>query len=223
MNVLTSRLGSASGALGAGLLFAGLTRINAATSSLSPDSAGSTIASNYLVHRDDIRLGVTIALAGAFLTFWFLGYLRQVVRGDRDEGRWLADVAFGGGLVGLAAILVHLAVLVAATNGSILIAPETARTLFIVGWEYGGIAAPAFGAFVGATSIAIIRYALVPGFMRLVAWVGLLLAAALGFSGFLGGVFVVLTLPWLAITSLAFLVPTWRRGGRLAVVVRPHH
>jgi hypothetical protein len=210
---LTSRVGPAAGALGSALLFAGLMIANAATETMSIADSPATIAGDYAAHREDIRLGVALALAGVFLVIWFLGFLhRRVDASDHDRGR-LGAVVAAGGAIGLAAVLVHLGILVAATNEEIAAAPETARTFLILGWEYGGVLAPAFGAFVGATSLALVRGAHVPALARGIGWLGLPLALVLALSGFLGGFFVVLALLWQLVLALAFvLVPGSRRG-----------
>ena len=179
---------------------------NRATETMSIADAPATIADDYALHRDDIRLGVTLALAGVFFAVWFLGYLRQRVGAAEAERGWLGSVLLGSGTIGLAGILVYLGILIAATNESIATAQETARTLLIISWEYGGILSPAYGAFVGATSLAVLRYRLLPRLLRPLGWLGLPLAVALAVSGFLGGFFVVLALLWQLLLAAAFVV-----------------
>jgi hypothetical protein len=214
---LTSRAGAASGVLGTGLIFTGLMITNGATESTSVADAPATIAASFLAHRGEIRLGVTLALAGVFLAIWFLAHVRQRLRAA-DPGGLLATVAFGGGVIGFGGLLAYLAVLVAATNESIAAAPESARSLLILNWEFGGVIAPAYGALVGAVSLAVLRHRLLPWPARSLAVVGLPLALALALSGFLGGFLVVLALVWLFGLSVAFLLPqpaaASRRAGR---------
>jgi len=201
---LANRLGAVAGALGTALLFVGLMLTNGATDSTSPTDTPASIAANYLTNRDEIRLGTTFALVGVFLAICFLGYLRERVRNAEGQRGWLGSVAFGGGVISVSAIVVYLAVLVAATNASIANAPETARTLLIISWEFAGVLAPAFGALVGATSVVLIRHVRLPKVARPIAWLGLPLAGALAISGFLGGFLVVLGLLWLFVVSVAF-------------------
>lgn len=204
MNVaLSHRIGAASGAVGTALMFAGLTRITSALVGVSPLDSGDTIAAHYAAHTDEIRRGVTLALGGVFLTIWFLADLRRRVHASEGDHGWLGSAAFGGGLVGLGGVVLYLAMLVAATNSSIGAAPEAARTLLIVGWEYGGMLAPFFAALVGATSLAIIRYSMLPWLTRPVAWFGVVLAVALVMPGFFGGFLVVLSIAWLFAVSVS--------------------
>ena len=206
---LTSRLGPAAGAIGSALLFAGLMVANAATETMSSADSPATIAGDYAAHRGDIRLGVALALAGVFLAIWFLGFLHRLVDAGQDGRGRLGPVVSAGGAIGLAAVLVYLGILVAATNEAITSAPETARTFLILSWEYGGILSPAYGAFVGATSLALIRCARLPALARGIGWLGVPLALVLALSGF----FVVLALLWqLALALAFFLVPGPRRA-----------
>ena len=210
---LTSRLGPAAGAIGSALLFAGLMIANAATERMSIADSPATIAGDYAAHRDDIRLGVSLALAGVFLAIWFLGFLHRRVDAGEDERGRLGPVVSAGGAIGLAAVLVYLGILVAATNEAIATAPETARTFLLLSWEYGGVLAPAYAAFVGATSLALVRGAHVSAVARGIGWLGVPLALVLALSGFLGGFFVVLALLWQLALALAFvLVPGPRRA-----------
>ena len=218
---ITSRLGPASGAIGSSLIFVGLMITNRATETMSIAAAPATIADNYALHRDEIRLGVALALIGVFFAVWFLGYLRQRVGAAEVEGGWLGSVLLAAGVLGLACVLVYLGILIAATNESIAAAPETARTLLVLSWEYGGILSPAFGAFVGATSLALLRYRLLPWIGRPLAWIGVPLSLALALSGFLGGFLAVLALLWqlaLAAALLAGFAPraVAVREGRVA-------
>jgi len=202
---ITARLGAASGAVGSALIFVGLMMTNGATEALSIADAPQTIAAHYASQRDDIRLGVALALTGVFFALWFLGDLHRRIRAAEANGGWVGSVVLAGGAVGLAGVLVYLSILIAATNETIASAPETARTFLVVSWEYGGILSPAYGAFVGATSLAIVRYSLLPKLARALGWLGLPLALALAVSGFLGGFFVVLALLWQLAVAVAFL------------------
>ncbi len=215
MNVARShRIGAASGAVGTALMFGGLTTITSALVGVSPVDSGDTIAAHYAAHADEIRRGVTLALGCVFLVIWFLAYLRRRVRASEGEHGWLGSVLFGGGLLGLGGVVLYLATLVAATNSSIVAAPEAARTLLILGWEYGGVLAPFFAALVGATSLAIIRYSMLPWLTRPVAWIGGLLAVALATPGFFRGFLVVLSIAWLCAVSVSLALA---RPPRIAV------
>ena len=194
---ITDRLAAASGALGTALVFAGLVLANTATAEISNSDPAASIAYAFDTNRTEIRRGVTLALGGVFLVLWYLGWLRGRVRTAEGKDGWLGAVLFGGGLVGVAGIVGYLGALVAATNSTIISAPESAQTLLLATWELGGLIGPAFGALVGAASLASIRYRLLPQFAQPLAWLGLPLALGLGLSGFLGGALVMLALVWL--------------------------
>lgn len=213
---LTDRLAALSGAVGSALVFGGLTTANAAIATIGNEDPAESIAYAFDTNRDDVRLGVTLALAGVFFVIWFLGWLHGRVR-VAEGSSWLSAVVLGGGVIGVAGILGYAGALVAATNSAILAAPETARTLLIVTWELGGILGPAFGALVGATSVACIRHDLLPRLGAPVAWLGVPLALALGLSGFPGGFLVVLALAWLFLLALCLLAtPAAAPAARLA-------
>lgn len=64
-----------------------------------------------------------------------------------------------GGVVALAPVAFHAAIIIAATNTLIESLPDAAQTLFLVDWEYGGAVSPPLGALVGTTSAAVIQAA----------------------------------------------------------------
>ena len=66
--------------------------------------------------------------------------------------------------------------------------------------------APAYAALVGATSVAVLRHRLLPPALAPIVWLGLPLALALAFGGFLGGALVVSSLLWLLVLAAAFFV-----------------
>lgn len=194
------------GAAGFALILVGLVLTTSATSYATLDDASEVIATNYVERRDTIRLGISLALVGSFLTFFFLGYLRARLRSATRENDLLGSVAFAGGVVVLAVLAAYLALLLAASNSSIVAAPDLARTLFYLDWDYAGVFSPAFGALVGASSLGILRGGILPRRLRWLGWIGVPLALALGFSGFLGGFLAWLSLIWLVAlaVSLAF-------------------
>ena len=89
---------------------------------------------------------------------------------------------------------------------------RAATALLPLQWEYGGVLAPGWAAFVGATSIGLIRGRLLPRWLVWGAWLGVVLAAALAFSGFLGGFLVVSSLIWIAGAAAALVIRPPRRA-----------
>jgi hypothetical protein len=212
MKTLTTHLlGPLAGIAGAGLAFAGLTAANGATADLNPDQSPTGIAAVYAAKRDDIRFGVMLALAGVLLLIVFVSYLSSRIKAGAG-GEWIGSAVLAGGVLALAGVLIHVAVLVAATNSAILLAPQSAQTFLVLEWEYGGVLAPAFAALVGAASIGVLKTNLGGLLARIVSWVGVALAAGLAVSGFMGGALVVIALVWIFFlaSSLAVHVLTER-------------
>ena len=197
----TTRIPPAAGAVGTALVFAGLMTANGAVHASQAADAPSTIASDFATTSDGVRRGVWLALVGLALVFPFLADLRRRIRAAEGETGLLASVAYAGWIVGAAGLIGYLALLIAASTESIGAHPDSAATLRLLTWEYGGVLAPAYAALVGATSIAAIRHRLLHRFARPLAWLGLPLAAALAVSGFLGGALVVTSLLWLLLLA----------------------
>jgi hypothetical protein len=141
---LADRLGAASGVAGSALLFGGLLVANAPTDAISVADVPATIAESYLANPAEIRLGVVLALAGVFPVD-LVPRLPGRVRAAENDGGWVGSVLCTGGTIGLAGVLAHLGILVAATNESIAGAPETAHTLLILDWDLVSVLAPAYG------------------------------------------------------------------------------
>lgn len=80
------------------------------------------------------------SLVAVFFLLWFVTYLRHRLQAAEGEEGWLASVAYGGGLVSAALMLVasalELASTVVAQHGGHLAA---AKTLFTIGWDYYGV------------------------------------------------------------------------------------
>lgn len=201
-----SRLGPAAGVVGTGLLFAGLMTASEPPEGTSPTDAPASIAATLAANADRTRTGVAFALAGLSLVFWFLGWLRGRIRAAAGGPGVLDAVAFGGGVAGSAGLLVYLALLVASSNPAVAGHPDAATTILLLQWEYGGVLAPAYAALVGATSVAVLRHRLLPPALAPIVWLGLPLALALAFGGFLGGALVVSSLLWLLVLAAAFFV-----------------
>jgi len=199
------RLLALAGVLGWSLIFAGAAVMATPTADLNPASQPFLIAATYAEHRDAMRLGVSLTLWGCFLALFFLGYLQSRISSAAAEPQWMGSVGLAGGVVAIALLAVHAAIFIAVTNTQIESLPNAAQTLFLVDWAFGGAVNPPLGALVGATSVAIIRQALLGRRIRILGWVGLPLAAATGLSGFLGGALAFLSLLWLIALAAACL------------------
>ena len=116
-------------------------------------------------HATRIQIGVTIVGAGVFFFIWFLGSLRSAIaEAEGGTGR-LASIAFGGGLVASAILLVTLTGGAAAAYRPESIDPSITRALNDFGAVTAAPAAAALTALLAATAIAGYRHRFVP------AWV----------------------------------------------------
>lgn len=203
---IADRVAPLSGVVGAALVFVGLTTASDAVASTNPSAAAASIAATLAAERESIRLGVTLALGGVFCLFWFLADLRRRIGEAEGSSGRLRHVAFGGGLVAVAGVVLYATLLVAASNESIGGNPGAAQSLLVLLWEFGGVLAPAFAALVAGTSLAVLRYRLLPLALRWPAWIGLPLSLGLAVSGFFGGALVVASVLWLLVVAAAFTV-----------------
>jgi hypothetical protein len=98
------------------------------------DAPGTDWAAYFTDHQSRIQVGVIVLGVGLFFFIWFLGSLRTALaRAEGGEGR-LASVAFGGGIVAVATLLV------AASAGAVAalrpgdLDPNTTRAFNDLGW-----------------------------------------------------------------------------------------
>lgn len=123
-------------------------------------------------NQSQIQFGATIAALGIFFLIWFLGSLRSALRvAEGGTGR-LSSIAYGGGLVGAAALTFTLAAFEAAafrTDAS----ADTVRGLFDLSTVSAAPAMAGVTALFAATAIVGYRYrpfaAPVAGFAALAA------------------------------------------------------
>ena len=70
------------------------------------DAPGTDWATYFTAHQSRIQVGVIVLGVGLFFFIWFLGSLRSALaRAEGGEGR-LASIAFGGGIVAVASLLI---------------------------------------------------------------------------------------------------------------------
>jgi hypothetical protein len=126
------------------------------------DAPGTDWAAYFTDHQSRIQVGVTVLGVGLFFFIWFLGSLRTALaRAEGGEGR-LASVAFGGGIVAVATLLI------AASAGAVAalrpgdLDPNTTRAFNDLGVVAGGPGAAGFTALFAATAIVGYRRRAVP-------------------------------------------------------------
>jgi hypothetical protein len=156
-----ARIGAASGILAVLLIvgsFVGLILPDAP----DLDAPGIDWAAYFTDHQSRIQVGVIGLGVGLFFLIWFLGSLRSALaRAEGGQGR-LASVAFGGGIVAVATLLI------AASAGAVAalrpedLDPNTTRALNDFGVVVGGPGAAGFTALFAATAIVGYRHQAVP-------------------------------------------------------------
>lgn len=203
------RLGALSRLLSVGLIVAYAILADPYDPATNPNpTQPSTLLAQALVsNREQARLGAYLGLAGVFLLFWFLGYLRQQLQRTEGEAGWLASVAYGGGLVGAGMVLVAVSFSLAESEISSYGGDtQVAKTYFVYGWNAASVLAPPFGALVAATTAAGLLYGALP---RWYSWISLLiLALIIAMSATAPGMGAVISLVWIGLTSIVLLMLT---------------
>ena len=151
---------------------------------------------------DQVDVGSLISLVGFVFFFWFLAYFLRHLKQAEGEDGWLTSVVYGSGLVGTAMILVLISLSLATTSGDYDPAPQAAKALFALTWNYIWVIGPPLIAFTAAASIVIIRFAALP---RWIGWIGILVAL----SSFMPWMGILFFFPWILVVSVALLIRTW--------------
>jgi hypothetical protein len=138
--------------------FAGLVLPNA------PDlnDPGTAWAAYFADHRTRIQVGATLLGVGLFFFIWFLGTLRSALASaEGGQGR-LASIAFGGGLISVATLLIAVTAGATAALRPTDLDPNTTRALNDIGVVAAGPGAAGFTALFAATAIAGYRFNAIP-------------------------------------------------------------
>jgi hypothetical protein len=177
-------------------------------------------ASYFLGHHDGVRASIVLLAVAMFFFIWFLGTLTSVLRIATGTPR-LPSIAFAGGILGAACLLVGLSAEAVAAFRPQGVDPLITRAMNDIFVMVGVAAIPAFVAFFAATAVVILRTGAFP------AWVGWLLAIAAAVQpltfgalftksgAFAGdgalGFFVPLIVAFVAIFALSALLTAWAR------------
>lgn len=203
MRALTmwDRVAAVSGAVGVVLTGAGAVLGDPYRSGLDADPMDGSplIAEALLKIREGARLGALLTLVGGFLLVWFVAYLRHHLRSYEGADGWMASVAYGGGLIAIALLLVSASFGFAATE-IVDYGDETviARVFLTHGWNYFYVISPPVMALVAASSVigfrfrALPRWLSIPGFLMRIGP----FSAGAGLGAMLG-------LLWMLLTSVA--------------------
>jgi hypothetical protein len=157
--------------------------------------------------------GGFISVIAVFALFWFLGILWAQLRRHEEDPAWMSLIAFGSGLVSVAAVFVDSGWALAVFRIDEGLDPQLARYLFDSG-NFGFATFWVFLAvFLFTTGTEILRDGALPGWL---GWFGLVTAIALliarAFWAVSGAAFIpyVLFWLWLIITSIILI----RRAGK---------
>jgi hypothetical protein len=204
-NLLWQRLSALSGVVASVLIIAGIT-VGDINSIISVNAGSDSIARAFVEHRDNILIGTYLTLLGVFFFLVFLAYLRGVLLESAGDRSWLPSVAFGGGLVSCAMLLLaaHFSqafTVVSNYRGE----TQVAKALYILEWNSNLLVeAPALAALVGATTAVGFVFKAFPLWLN--GWGALLTLVLLG--PFLPGSGVMVTFMWLAVLSILLFVRT---------------
>jgi hypothetical protein len=150
------------------LVIVGITVWFEQTSDVAPADIAGVTALTLLKHRDEIRLSAILIASGVFFLLWFLALLKHK-RESVDDSSWLPSVAYGGGMVAGAMLLMLASLGIASTTiedygGDFVIA----RVVLVLTWDHLIILAPRLAALNGGTAVVSIRSNVLP------LWLGLL-------------------------------------------------
>jgi hypothetical protein len=177
-------------------------------------------SSYFLAHHDAVRAGIVVLAVAMFAFIWFLGTLTSVLRIASGTPR-LPSIAFAGGILGAASLMVGLGAEAVAAYRPQGVDPLITRALNDLFVLVGVAAIPAFAALFAATAVVILRTGAFP------AWLGWLLAVAAAVQpltfgalftksgAFAGdgalGLFVPVIVSLVAIFALSSLLTAWAR------------
>lgn len=199
------RAGAFSGVLASVLLIigGGLTDINPI---VDVTASSANIANVFIENQTELLAGTYLSLLGVFALIWFLAYLREFLLENAADKRWIVSVAFGGGLIACAMLLLSAHFMQSFTildnyGGE----TQVAKALYLLDWNwYLLVEAPALAALVGATTAIGFPKKILPRWMN---WWGVLLTIILLSPG-IPGSGVVLTYLWIAALSVLLLLRT---------------
>lgn len=204
-NMFWQRLSAGSGVVASVLVVTGII-VRDINDEVAVQASSSTIARTFIEHRPALLAGTYLTILGVFFLVFFLGYLRKYLLEATDEDHWLASVAYGGGLVACAMLLLASHFTQAFTVlSSYRAETQVAKALYVLEWnEYILVEAPPLAALAGATTAIGFGHKAFPWWIN---WGGALLTLLL-LSPMLPGSGVLLVFFWLAALSVLLLLRT---------------
>jgi hypothetical protein len=186
-----------------GIVFVILTIIGFAIVIPTPpdlDAPAQDWSSYFLTHHSAVRAGLVIIAVSVFFLIWFLGTLTSVLRIASGTPR-LPSIAFAGGLLGIAALVVGFCSEAVAAYRPQGVDETITRALADVFALSGVASIPGFTALFAATALVIFRSGAFP------AWLGWLLVIAAAVQSLTFGVLFTKTGAFAADGALGLFLP----------------
>ena len=155
-NDLNARRGAAGGIVSVILLLVGFGLFTSGVPGF--DASGREWGTFFADHATRIQIAITVIAVGIFFFIWFLGSLRSAIAAAEGGTGRLASIAYGGGLVSAALLLVGLTGGATAAFRPEEIDPNLTRALNDFGALIAGPASSALTALFAATAIAGYRH-----------------------------------------------------------------
>jgi hypothetical protein len=149
-----AKYGAASGLIAVLLLIVGFLIVAPEPPDVS--ASAKEVSSYYADEQDGIRASLVIVSIALFFYVWFLGSLTSTLRISAGNPR-LPSIAFAGGTIGGALLLVTLTAFAAAAFRPDQATPEVTQALNDVGLVAAAPAAGAFAALFAAIALVILR------------------------------------------------------------------
>ena len=189
-----------------GIVFVALLVVSmaiAGDSEVEPHDPSPEIARVLADQSDQVGLASMIVLVGLVFFFGFLAYFRSRLQQAEGQGGWLTSVAYGGGLVTVAMVLLLVSMQLATTSVSAGSDTQVAKVFVVYEWNFIWVFAPPMIAFTLGASLAIVRYGVLP---RWTAWLGFLVTLSL----LMPWIGVIAVAGWIAMVSVVLLVQALR-------------
>ncbi len=202
---MKNRIWDSVGAL-SGVLFTVLVSVGlgmAGSADVEPDDPSAEIARVFVDRSDQAGLGTMIGLLGLVFFFGFLAYFRRRLQQAEGEGGWLTSVAYGGGLVTAAMLLLTMSMQLATTSVSADVDTVVSKVFATWFWNSVWVFAPPMIAFTLGASLVIVRYGALP---RWIGWIGFPVTLTL-LAPWIGAA---VTLAWILLVSLVLTYQAWR-------------
>ncbi len=168
----SARFGAASGIVAAVLIVVGFLVLVPKPPAI--DASAIEWGRYYVDHQDAIRAGFTVVAVSAFFFLWFLGTLRGALASAEGGTGRLSSVAFGGGLVAAAILLLGVAAGEAAAFRPTEVDPTITRAISDIFVVTAAPGTAALAAFFAATAVVGFRHGALPRWVAIVAAVAAL-------------------------------------------------